>query len=156
MNKVKLFSFVFFIIAVILFSSCRKNDKNIIRVEGMVYDPNTNEYVQNASVILSASKLNSGGIFSSGYEDIATMTTDGSGTFACEFKEDKFAGFRFTISKIIISALLRICLPLTLLPGVPFRQLIQYIRNVLFGWKFVILFLKIRTTIFLMGLPAVR
>ncbi len=79
--------------------SCKKDSKNIIRVEGKVHDPNTNEYVAGANVVLAASKLTSGGIFSSGYEDIATMTTDASGSFSCEFKEEKFSGYRITISK---------------------------------------------------------
>jgi len=70
-----------------------------MKIDGKVFDPNANAYVQGAGVVLSASKLSSGGIFSSGYDDIATMTTDASGTFTCEFKADKFAGFRIAISK---------------------------------------------------------
>jgi hypothetical protein len=100
-NSLKKPSLVLLIISIliILVSSCKKNDKNTLRVEGKVFDPNTNEYVQGVTVVLSASKLSSGGIFSSGYVDIATMTTDASGTFACEFKEDKYSGYRIYISK---------------------------------------------------------
>lgn len=79
--------------------ACNKDKKNIIKLEGKVNDPNTNEYVEGASVVLSGSKLSSGGIFSSGYEDIVSMTTDASGTFSCEFKEDKYSGYRIIISK---------------------------------------------------------
>jgi hypothetical protein len=82
----------------LLCASCKK-DKNIIRIEGKIFDPNTNEYVSGANVVLAASKLSSGGIFSSGYEDIVTMTTDASGIFTCEFKEEKFSGYQITISK---------------------------------------------------------
>jgi hypothetical protein len=96
-NKIKSISLLLVSILFICFS-CKKN-KNIIQVEGTVFDPNTNEYVANVNVVLSASKLSSGGIFSSGYEDIATMTTDASGTFSCEFKEEKFSGYQIRISK---------------------------------------------------------
>jgi hypothetical protein len=91
----------FLLIASLLFIciSCRKDSKNIIRVEGKVHDPNTNVYVGGANVVLSASKLSSGGIFSSGYEDIASMTTDASGNFSTEFKEDKYSGYRIIITK---------------------------------------------------------
>lgn len=93
-------SIVLVIISIIfVVISCKKDDKNIIKVEGKIYDPNTKEYVEGAKVVLAASKLSSGGIFSSGYENIVTMTTDASGTFACEFKEDKYAGYRITITK---------------------------------------------------------
>jgi hypothetical protein len=96
-NKIKSISILIVSLFVIC-SSCKK-DKNIIRIEGKVFDPNTNEYISGANVVLAASKLSSGGIFSSGYEDIATMTTDASGTFSCEFKEEKFSGYQITISK---------------------------------------------------------
>jgi hypothetical protein len=65
----------------------------------VVNDPNTNVNVEGVSVVLSGSKLSSGGIFSSGYADIVSMTTDASGAFSCQFKEDKYAGYRITISK---------------------------------------------------------
>jgi len=79
--------------------SCDKDKKNSIHVEGKIYDPNTVSYVEGAEVIIAASKLSSGGIFSSGYEDIATTTTDANGTFIFDFMEDKFAGYQIRVAK---------------------------------------------------------
>lgn len=80
-------------------NSCKKDDKNIIKIAGKVLDPNTNAYVSGAKVFLYASKLQSGGIFSSGYEEISVMTTDLEGNFVTEFKEEKFSGYKIYISK---------------------------------------------------------
>ncbi len=88
-----------FIAAVFIFTACNKDKKNAIHIEGKVYDPNTQEYIAGASVTIAASKLSSGGIFSSGYDNIATTTTDGSGTFIFDFKEEKVAGYEITIAK---------------------------------------------------------
>ena len=100
MQNIKILFSVFLIFSILACCiSCKKDNKNIIRIAGKVRDPNTNVYVSNAEVVLAASKLSSGGIFSSGYEDIASMTTDNNGTFSCEFAEEKFSGYRITISK---------------------------------------------------------
>ncbi len=88
------------IIAVVfLFTACNKDKKNAIHIEGKIFDPNTQEYVIGANVTIAASKLSSGGIFSSGYEDIATTTTDASGVFTFQFQESKVAGYQITIAK---------------------------------------------------------
>ncbi len=97
-GKIKVI-FWFILFFCIIATSCNKDNKNTIRVQGRVFDPNTNRYVSGVSVVLAASKVSSGGIFSSGYEDIATMTTDADGNFACECKEEKFSGYQFTLSK---------------------------------------------------------
>lgn len=84
------------ILLLLITVSCNKDEKNKIHIEGKIYDPNTEEYVSNVLVTISASKLSSGGIFSSGYDEIASITTDANGTFIFDFQEDKFAGFRIT------------------------------------------------------------
>jgi len=95
------FKHQFLICLIILLSSvsCDKDKKNSIHVEGKIYDPNSVSYVDGAEVIIAASKLSSGGIFSSGYEDIASTTTDASGTFIFDFLEDKFAGYQIRVAK---------------------------------------------------------
>ncbi len=95
----KVLRIVLLVIALtIVCASCKKN-KNIINIEGKVFDPNTNEYVAGADVVISVSKLSSSGIYSSGYENLTTLTTDASGSFKYEFQEEKIVGYRFTISK---------------------------------------------------------
>ncbi|MEI6123038.1 MAG: hypothetical protein WCQ95_05350 [Bacteroidota bacterium] len=96
----KVYRFGLLIIAVaFIFTACNKDKRNAIHIEAKVFDPNTNIAVVGANVTISASKLNTGGIFSSGYEDIATTTTDASGTFIFDFQEERFAGYKITIAK---------------------------------------------------------
>ncbi|HNW71093.1 MAG TPA: hypothetical protein PKI01_11865 [Bacteroidales bacterium] len=91
--------FLVYVSILFLLISCDKDKKNSIHIEGKIFDPNTSEYVEDAEVIIAASKLSSGGIFSSGYEDIASTSTDANGTFIFDFSEDKFAGYQIRVSK---------------------------------------------------------
>ncbi|HOY33170.1 MAG TPA: carboxypeptidase-like regulatory domain-containing protein [Bacteroidales bacterium] len=99
MRKCFRFHIVLYIILLSIIVSCNKDKKNTIHIEGRVYDPNTAAYVQGAEVSFAASKLSSGGVFSSGYEVIATTVTDALGTFVFDFVNDKYAGFQIRISK---------------------------------------------------------
>jgi hypothetical protein len=83
--------------SIAFFASCKK-DKNVIKISGTVYDPNTKAYVQGAHVNISASKITSG-FYNPNYSDIASTTTDANGAFSFEFDKDKTAGYRFYISK---------------------------------------------------------
>jgi len=100
--------------------SCDKDKKNSIHVEGKIYDPNTSEYVEGAEVIIAASKLSSGGIFSSGYEDIASTATDANGTFVFDFTEDKFAGYQIRVSKPLYFSLIKDIPTADIQPGITF------------------------------------
>lgn len=100
--------------------SCDKDNKNSIHVEGKIYDPNTSVYVGGAEVIIAASKLSSGGIFSSGYEDIASSVTDANGTFVFDFTEDKFAGYQIRVSKPQYFSLIKDIPTTDIQPGITF------------------------------------
>lgn len=78
-------------------SNCKK-DKNIIKISGTIYDPNTKAYVQGAHITISASKITDG-FYNSNYSDIASTTSDASGVFSFEFEKDKTAGYRFYVYK---------------------------------------------------------
>lgn len=86
-------------VLLIIVTSCNKDKQNAIHIEGKVFDPNSQAYVPGASVTIAASKLSSGGIYSSGYEDISTTLTDAVGIFIFDFQEDKFAGYQIRIVK---------------------------------------------------------
>jgi len=92
-------SVILLISILFIFISCKKDSKNLITVSGKIIDPNTNVSIEGARVVLSGNKLSSGGIYSSGYTEIASMMTDASGAFSCNFKEDKYSGYRITVSK---------------------------------------------------------
>lgn len=77
--------------------SCKKKP-HTLSVRGSVFDPNQNIAVANAQVTLSSSKIVSG-VYNSNYQDISTVTTDGSGNFSIDFPEEKTAGYRFYITK---------------------------------------------------------
>jgi hypothetical protein len=100
--------------------SCDKDKKNSIHVEGKIYDPNTASYVEGAEVTIAASKLSSGGIFSSGYEDLATTKTDANGTFLFDFMEDKFAGYQIRVSKPLYFSSVKDVSTSEIQPGVTF------------------------------------
>jgi len=89
---------IIFCMVMFFLESCDK-DKNIIHIEGKVYDPNTAAYVGDAQVTIAASKLSSGGIFSAGYADIGTTVTDANGNFIFDFEEEKFGGFQMRVEK---------------------------------------------------------
>lgn len=79
------------------FFSCKKENNNVT-INGNVYDPNTNVYVSNARVILS-SNTPSSGFYSNTYTELASATTDNSGSFRFEFKKERAIGYRITILK---------------------------------------------------------
>jgi len=91
--------FLLCLMALFLLPLCDKDKNNAIHIEGKIYDPNSVSFVSGASVTIAASKLSSGGIFSSGYEDIGTTTSDGDGTFIFDFTEEKFGGYQIRVEK---------------------------------------------------------
>lgn len=78
-------------------TSCKKN-KNVITINGYVYDPYAGLYISGASITISSSKVSSG-FYNSNYTDIASATTDASGAFSFEFNQEKSAGYRFYMYK---------------------------------------------------------
>ena len=79
--------------------SCKKEKAETISVQGRIFDPNTGSNVEGARVVLSGSKLETGGIYSSYYSEIATAITDAGGNFGFQFTEDRYAGYRISVSK---------------------------------------------------------
>jgi hypothetical protein len=93
---------IFLLLAISVFitigiTACKKH-KNVITINGQVYDPYISTYLSGANVTISSSKLSSG-FFNSNYTDIATTTTDANGSFSFEFDQEKSAGYRFYIAK---------------------------------------------------------
>lgn len=78
-------------------ASCKKN-KNVITINGHVYDPYSGSFISGANVTISSSKLSSG-FYNSNYTDIATVATDANGAFSFEFEQEKSSGYRFYIYK---------------------------------------------------------
>lgn len=97
MRRSLLILLAFILIPAMLLCSCKKKQHELV-MQGRVYDPNTNAYVEGATVVLSASGIESG-IFNSNYAEVATATTDASGNFTFNFTEDKVAGYRINVSK---------------------------------------------------------
>ncbi|HNW98118.1 MAG TPA: hypothetical protein PKK00_06880 [Bacteroidales bacterium] len=99
--KTKYFIIIFLLITAASIStltvSCKKN-KNVITINGHIFNPYSNQYVENATIIISSSKITSG-FYNSNYTDIATTTSDASGAFSFEFDQEKSSGYRFYIYK---------------------------------------------------------
>lgn len=93
-----LISVVLFITATTAFFDSCKKDKNVIKISGTVYDPNTKAYVSGAHINISASKVTSG-FYNPNYTDIASTISDANGAFSFEFDKEKTAGYRFYIFK---------------------------------------------------------
>ncbi len=91
--------FLWFITLAVIAGSCNKAKKNRIYIEGKIYDPNTMAYVAGADVTIAATKLSSGGIFSSGFADIASSTSNENGLFVFDFKEEKVGSYQLRVSK---------------------------------------------------------
>lgn len=97
-------SFLFLVIIIISFvsvvyliTSCKK-DKNTIKIRGLVQDPNTNIYVEGATIVISGSKITNG-VYNSSYEEMARTTSDGSGAFSFDLEEERVAGYRLAVTK---------------------------------------------------------
>lgn len=93
---------IFLLLVILLFfifgiSSCKKH-KNIITINGHIYDPYSGLYVSSADVTISSCTINSG-FYNSNYTDIATTSTDANGAFSFEFEQEKSSGYRFYIYK---------------------------------------------------------
>jgi hypothetical protein len=63
-----------------------------------VRDPNTGINVSGATVVLSASKIQSG-IYSSGYAEIARTTTGDNGIFGFDMEEERVVGYLMYVAK---------------------------------------------------------
>ena len=77
--------------------SCNKGPINLT-IKGKVTDPNTGIGVANVLVELDVQEL-SGGTFSSGFKNIASMTTDASGNYSFTFERRNAAAYKLVLSE---------------------------------------------------------
>jgi hypothetical protein len=82
---------------VLLVISCRKRETDV-NISGRVYDPDLQQYIASATVILSGNGLQSG-VYVPGFSHIATTTTDASGNFSFTFVRDKADMYRLVFKK---------------------------------------------------------
>lgn len=87
------------IVSAPFFLCCKKDKNSTIHIEGTVINPNTSEKIEGAKILLSAGKLNTGGIFNASYDEVATAYSDVSGNFSFEFREEKYSAYRLEVSK---------------------------------------------------------
>lgn len=92
----------YLLITCLLFSmgwttSCNK-DKNLVTLDGTVFDPNTGINVEGATVVFSCKKITDG-VYNSGFTEVARTTTDASGKFYFEMDEERASGYRIALSK---------------------------------------------------------
>ena len=78
-------------------NSCKKDPK-IYALSGKVYDPQLESNINGASVVLRASKVQSG-VYNSNYVDIASTSTSSNGAYSMEIEEEKVSGYRYYVSK---------------------------------------------------------
>ncbi len=90
-------SFVLFFGILIFQTSCNKNKTVTITINGNIYDPNTNSSVSGATVTIASTTMN-GNIYSSGYSDLASTTTDASGNYSLQFDAQQTDDYRISIA----------------------------------------------------------
>lgn len=77
--------------------SCKK-EAQTFRINGNVYDSQLKCNVQGATVILLGNKVESG-VFNNNFTELARSSTDASGNYNFEIKDQKVAAYKFTIIK---------------------------------------------------------
>jgi hypothetical protein len=85
------------VLAACSISSCNK-DKNTVTVDGVVLEKGLDTPLEGATVVFLCSKVTNG-VFNAGYSEIDRVTTDASGAFHFEMKEERVSGYRISISK---------------------------------------------------------
>ncbi len=85
------------VILLLLLASCAKKDR-IITISGNVYDPALKKNIEGAEIKVKAAKVQ-GGVYNPSYVEIASTRSDPSGNYSVDVKVEKFAGYRFAVSK---------------------------------------------------------
>lgn len=90
--------FIFFtFLTAFLISSCKK-DPDMVKVNGTVIENYVGGAISGASIVLQGKGVNTG-IYSTGFSDLASTTSDASGSFSLEFEKKPYSEYRFIISK---------------------------------------------------------
>jgi hypothetical protein len=76
--------------------SCKK-DNNLI-IKGKVYDPNLKKYLSEVNIILKGNGVVSG-VYTQGFQQIASVVTDIDGCFSVEIEKDRSDKFILIFSK---------------------------------------------------------
>ena len=82
---------------ILIFSTCKKKDSQV-NFTGKVINPGNNQPVSDAIVTLSSTSVQSW-VYSSNFQDIATMNSGQDGSFAFNFKEQAASAYRIYIYK---------------------------------------------------------
>lgn len=88
---------ILIIILIMNMLSCKEKNEDV-QINGKIYDPNTKCSVENATVTISAQKLENG-VYNSGYSEISTLSTDSEGNFEIIFSKEKVASYKIYVVK---------------------------------------------------------
>lgn len=81
----------------LVFVSCKKKETELT-ISGTVYDPDLQQYVSSATVVLSGNGMQSG-VYVPSFTQIATTTTDATGKFSFAFVREKADNYRLVVKK---------------------------------------------------------
>lgn len=97
-NRRSIRHFLFFLLASLVISSCKKEENNILEIEGRVIESPGNTPVAGARVTLLKQGLEDG-TFSSAYVPVNTVVTSASGNFNFEFERGNSGSYKLEIRK---------------------------------------------------------
>lgn len=84
-------------IALLLLGSCKK-DPDMIEVRGTIVENYVGGNIGSASVVIQGKGVNTG-IYSTGFTDLATTTSNADGSFFLEFEKKPYSEYRIIVSK---------------------------------------------------------
>ncbi|MEI8202931.1 MAG: carboxypeptidase-like regulatory domain-containing protein [Bacteroidota bacterium] len=86
-------------LCLLLFTTCKKDNTFKVSLQGTIFDPNSNQPVSNANIVLSASMISSG-TYNSNYNEVTSTSSDANGNYSISTSiTGKPVGFRIAVVK---------------------------------------------------------